>query len=277
MINLLPVSDDCDLTFRNIINAKNEPQKKRLIRARARARNRFVAFVTHSLRLENLLRINFLPAEKGALLHSYNVATGPLSILVDNIKANQSPVGKSYCQYCTINEPDTIDHYLEKSNYPEFSSFGLNLVPCCGRCNRDKGEVVDNNLRQFVNLYYDTIPSDRFLYCSIMSINNGIPVLEYTIENRQNSIDPYIFQIIQNHFTKLKLNERFKNMANNLISRIDINLNDLVDKSLVNFQMVLNAEFNKSIRQNGINHRDSALLDALANSNLFLSHYVLGV
>ena len=33
------------------------------------------------------------------------------------------------CPFCTLSRPNTLDHYFDKSDYPEFSVFTPNLVP----------------------------------------------------------------------------------------------------------------------------------------------------
>ena len=35
------------------------------------------------------------------------------------------------CPYCLLNTPNTLDHYFDKSDYPDYSVYTPNLVPCC--------------------------------------------------------------------------------------------------------------------------------------------------
>ncbi len=47
------------------------------------------------------------------------------------------------CPYCGgIGHTSTLDHYLPKANYPQFSVLPINLLPCCKDCNTGKGNLV---------------------------------------------------------------------------------------------------------------------------------------
>ncbi len=50
------------------------------------------------------------------------------------------------CPVCGRDSLGTLDHYLPKADYCEYSFFSLNLVPACDRCNNAR-----NNLAQGVN------------------------------------------------------------------------------------------------------------------------------
>lgn len=45
---------------------------------------------------------------------------------------------KNQCPYCSFREVKTLDHYLPKSIYADFSVHPANLVPCCRDCNSSK-------------------------------------------------------------------------------------------------------------------------------------------
>lgn len=65
------------------------------------------------------------------------------------------------CPYCLLNRPNTLDHYFDKSDYPEYSVFAPNLIPCCSECNSLKGTRLfnDDQQRQFIHFYIDNIPN----------------------------------------------------------------------------------------------------------------------
>lgn len=46
------------------------------------------------------------------------------------------------CPVCGRDALGTLDHYLPKSLYSEFSFFSKNLVPCCDRCNNKRNALV---------------------------------------------------------------------------------------------------------------------------------------
>jgi hypothetical protein len=45
---------------------------------------------------------------------------------------------KNQCPYCSYREVKTLDHYLPKSIYADFSVHPANLIPCCRDCNSSK-------------------------------------------------------------------------------------------------------------------------------------------
>lgn len=70
------------------------------------------------------------------------------------------------CPYCLLNRPNTLDHYFDKSDYPEYSVFAPNLIPCCSECNSLKGTRLfnDDQQRQFIHFYIDNIPNYQYLF-----------------------------------------------------------------------------------------------------------------
>jgi 5-methylcytosine-specific restriction endonuclease McrA len=44
-----------------------------------------------------------------------------------------------YCSMCGAETHKTVDHFLPRSPWAEFSFFSLNLVPSCGTCNNKRG------------------------------------------------------------------------------------------------------------------------------------------
>lgn len=44
-----------------------------------------------------------------------------------------------YCSMCGAETHKTVDHFLPRSPWAEFSFFSLNLVPSCGTCNTKRG------------------------------------------------------------------------------------------------------------------------------------------
>ena len=63
-----------------------------------------------------------------------------------------------FCPACGEDgTPNTLDHYLPKSKYPEFSVTPRNLFPMCDVCQGKKGSKTVNgtNQRLFVHPYFD--------------------------------------------------------------------------------------------------------------------------
>lgn len=68
--------------------------------------------------------------------------------------------------------PNTLDHYLPKELYPEFSILPQNLLPMCDGCQgKKKSKTVDAaNQRMFIHAYYD-----NFVNQQIVSLTIGEP------------------------------------------------------------------------------------------------------
>lgn len=46
------------------------------------------------------------------------------------------------CPFCGgVGHSSTVDHYLPKANFPQYSVFPDNLAPCCRDCNTEKGNT----------------------------------------------------------------------------------------------------------------------------------------
>ncbi len=60
------------------------------------------------------------------------------------------------CSYCGSPGCGTLDHYYPKKLFPQFSIIPDNLVPCCYRCNKVKGEIFPITKDQrIIHPYFD--------------------------------------------------------------------------------------------------------------------------
>lgn len=86
------------------------------------------------------------------------------------VKSAQKPVLDSlrsrvlqFCPACGEDgTPNTLDHYLPKNKYPEFSVTSRNLFPMCDICQGKKGSKTVNAAQQrlFVHPYFDQFVED---------------------------------------------------------------------------------------------------------------------
>ncbi|WP_147445675.1 HNH endonuclease [Corallococcus aberystwythensis] len=75
-----------------------------------------------------------------------------------------SPDGN--CPLCGSLGAGTVDHYLPKDEFPEFSIFSLNLVPACTFCNSaEKGKIFrgDSAPARIIHPYFDTLANNPIL------------------------------------------------------------------------------------------------------------------
>jgi len=82
----------------------------------------------------------FLPL-RPSLHHLYKTPPRALKF-IDSLRASV----EGACPVCGRDSLGTLDHYLPKADYSEFSFFSLNLVPACNR-----GNNARNNLARGVN------------------------------------------------------------------------------------------------------------------------------
>jgi len=63
------------------------------------------------------------------------------------------------CPMCGSGSVGSVDHYLPRVDYPEFSVFGPNLVPACSHCNStEKGSIYKGDApERFLHPYFDTV------------------------------------------------------------------------------------------------------------------------
>ena len=67
---------------------------------------------------------------------------------------SQSPFGK--CPFCGFGHATTLDHYLPKAKYPQFSVLPFNLVPSCKDCNTGKRTGIATTAEdQILHPYFD--------------------------------------------------------------------------------------------------------------------------
>lgn len=66
------------------------------------------------------------------------------------------------CPVCGGFGTGTLDHYLPKADFPEFSFLSCNLIPACYRCNLGKRSKVRGDAadQRPVHAYFDSLPCD---------------------------------------------------------------------------------------------------------------------
>lgn len=69
------------------------------------------------------------------------------------------------CPVCGRDALGTLDHYLPKANYSEFSFYSQNLVPACDRCNNKRSNAFKgvNVGERPLHPYFDHFANDKIL------------------------------------------------------------------------------------------------------------------
>ncbi|WP_336286632.1 HNH endonuclease [Cronobacter dublinensis] len=124
----------------------------------------------------------------------------------------------SFCPYCgNPMIPDTLDHFIPKGKWPEFSIFPNNLVPQCRGCAPVKGENYycnESNSAMFVHpIYFNFLENFRF---SMNVTLNG--------DEKELSVDVKLKKVMATriedqrrvilHAEKLKIKSRIINYCN---------------------------------------------------------------
>lgn len=211
MHNVTPPALDDEQVFDAIAAAKRKPTKSHLRSVRGPVLEAYQAYAAVAPRVEQVAAVTVSDDERKALIHAYEVPTRPMvnlrAMLLDRVDAAR-------CPFCGISQSATLDHYLPKEDYPAFSVYSLNLVPCCGHCNTLKQRLaVDEsaNVRKFLHPYFDPMPGVRFLRLAI-TISPAAIVLTYNVE-RPAGLPKQVYLQIQSHFRLLGLADRYRLMS----------------------------------------------------------------
>jgi len=229
----------------------------------------FSAYEDYSLAradVTTLMAANTDPATRKDLTGNYNSNCKATTDLKSAILANNAG-GK--CPLCLVSS-GTLDHYLPKQSFPEFSVFPPNLIPACWTCNHRKASRYRDADAIFLHAYFDVIPPDtRFLFAQV-DITAGGPVFDFWVD------PPAVLGSLQNrvrtHFDELGLAETYMLEAIEEYSAHRENLvreHEAADGDINAVRSYL-AKVAQSTRSGlGVNHWRYAALDAMASSDDF--------
>jgi hypothetical protein len=169
--------------------------------------------------LVTLKPIALQPDEQEALKGLYKFKAKSFKDLFFYLTTTKSNKRDMLCPNCTLTDCSQLDHYIPKTEFPEFSANPRNLMQCCSICNQKKLDRWLNGKQAiFLNLYLDELPQEQYLFVDI-SIKNGVPIIKFYLKNQTN-IDPILFSRIESHYRELDLCKRFVERADSVISEI---------------------------------------------------------
>ncbi len=114
-----------------------------------------------------------------------------------------------YCPSCgEEGTPNTLDHYLPKSDFPHFAIIPANLTPMCDICQGIKGEQTLNAAKRRIYLhpYYDD-----FLAAQVLRLTIGLPYNapeDFSLEP-DPKLPGHLFALVQRHIDGLELQRRY--------------------------------------------------------------------
>ncbi|WP_413991180.1 HNH endonuclease [Labrys okinawensis] len=202
---------DATVVFDEIAAAKHQPRRGRMQAARADVLTAYQSYEDAVPEVGELDEAPLTDAQQEAMRHAFNVETAPMTALRGDLLKR---ISVARCPFCGISESSTLDHYLPKEQYPEFSVFPKNLVPSCAVCNtRKRDRILDEgtNVRMFLHPCYDVIPDIAFLRVRARMEGDAL-VLSYRLV-RPAGMALQTFQHLRNHFDELDLADRYRRMG----------------------------------------------------------------
>lgn len=271
MKNLIPLNSTT-LHWDAIVNAMHLRNRTPLLALRPTIVNRFTEYqqlCTPNV-LENISVSNHVGEIATSLRSCYNSGSTGVQSLKQAIRDGQQEFLRGECQYCNIGEPTTMDHYLPQEEFPEFAAFSINLLPCCSKCNTEKGEEwIGGGIRRIINYYYDVLPNVDYLFCTI-TFQNGNPAAIFSLNT--NAVAAGIASVINNHFEDLDLLERYRIRSAGEIVEVHDAIMQKANKNLLNIRSELIADAVALKNRKGSNYWRAVLKIALANSDAFLQN-----
>lgn len=184
--------------------------------------------------------------------------------------------GASECPYCGLNSPDTLDHYFDKNEYPEFSIYSPNLIPCCHSCNNRKGTKVfnENHQRQYLHFYFDTIPDYQFIFIRF-SFDSGIPRIKISLRLKKDE-SSQLDCVIRNHFKSLELISKYRDAVGKKLSVIIDTLKNLHNsgESVDEIRKFFTSYYISLKKNQGANSLEAVMYEGVLNSADFIEKLV---
>ncbi|MFZ6710292.1 HNH endonuclease [Undibacterium sp. TC9W] len=259
--------DDGKAVFNAIYAAKRNLTKDHLYEISASVFESYENYLKHTSNLTALTAITLTTPQTEALIHAFDVPTKPLSELCENF------IGScAVCPFCQLDQTASLDHYLPKRKFPEFSVFPQNLVPCCFTCNNKKNDLVtgqSNNTPLFLHPYFDQVHDETFLTLSIKIIDDAL-LLKFYI-NKTDNMTHEDFTRISTHFEILQLRNRYRTMALDLLRGIRFGLEKrfATEEKEIAVSKYLKEEASSIACSHGRNYWKTVLFSTLANNASF--------
>ncbi|WP_439890041.1 HNH endonuclease [Ralstonia sp. 25C] len=202
---------DATAVFDEIATAKRAPRGARMRVARPRILAAYQEYDATVPEVGGLDVADLTDLQKEAMRHAYTVETQPMTALRGKLLDR---VIVARCPLCGLSESSTLDHYLPKERYPEFSIFPTNLVPSCTVCNTRKSDRIlqaGTDVRMFLHPCFDAIPDATFLAVRAR-IEADALILSYRL-TRPEGMAMRTFRHLQSHFAELDLADRYRRMG----------------------------------------------------------------
>lgn len=134
-----------------------------------------------------------------------------------------APVANT-CPFCSVRPVQTVDHFLPKSRFPQYSVMPANLVGCCQGCNADKDDSgPDSPEMQLFHPYFDSMDG-RWL---VAEVKEECPPAATFYVSQVSGRDQAVTARLKHQFKILKLGSLYSANAANELSSIEFQIRRL--------------------------------------------------
>lgn len=138
---------------------------------------------------------------------------------LDFIELIRNKLSSDVCPMCGSMGTGTVDHYLPKADFEEYSFFSKNLIPAC-LCNSKRGVALKdtNSQARILHPYYDSCLSERLVSCLIQGEFENpsieiIPILNDVNDENNLNIKFHIKYIIKKTIILEWLGEKWSKLS----------------------------------------------------------------
>ncbi|MGV3102921.1 HNH endonuclease [Rothia sp. 32237D007AR] len=170
------------------------------------------------------------------------------------------------CSYCKLSLANTWDHFIPKDKYPILATSQINLIPCCSECNSNIGEQDFGDIGStLLHPYFLNVDLLEKIAFEIDTLHDVLAIKSYPPDSSTNNIDS-----ANNHYRKLKLNEKYRAFLPSLVMEFCEHIHSL--ETLPNFSIDNSIEDLKRIYTNNrIKHK--LLIDISEEIGKFKTFY----
>lgn len=155
---------------------------------------------------------------KKILIDYYENSPTHLSKLISERRRKHELDSCPYCGKPVV--PSTLDHFLPKEDWPEFSIYPDNLVPQCSDCAPIKGRKYycsTKNSAMFIHPFYSSLLSQVGFDISATLMNNDV---SFNVRYKLMDIDESDRPRVRLHIHSLKITRRIKEYCDVKLKRI---------------------------------------------------------
>lgn len=273
MVSKLPQPNIDDLKLIDtIIDERIEPNKTYFCKNKKIWKSLLANYINESGNPEKINPSNSFSKDKNKF---HNLYLKPKNTVKDKIICVLREHELNHCPFCgNLGNPFTLDHYLPKEDFPEYSIFSKNLVPMCAECQIKKStKTTDlNGKRIFIHPYYDNFAEKEVF---ILRINPPYDIGTTFDLSVSNNLKLEEKNICFSHFKELEIKARYSKYIKGEYIRLKklIKKRNDVDFSLDEMDSFLSGILEKA-ELNSINHWEAIFYRSVLG-NLELKKYLL--